>query len=102
MRLAHNVYFLLKDRSDAATAKMVQACRRDLSVQRGIAFFACGTRAKDLQREVNDIDWDVSLHLVFATAKDQAEYQDDPTHKKFISDNSGNWARVRVFDSLVE
>jgi hypothetical protein len=102
MRMVHNVYFTLKDRSDTAVANLIAACRKYLTVQPGIQFFAVGGLAKDLTREVNERDWDVALHLVFTTPQHQAAYQDDPTHHRFIDENKTNWAKVRVFDSLVD
>ena len=102
MRMVHNVYFTLHDRSDAAVANLIAACNKYLTRQPGIVFFAAGSLAKDLTRPVNDRDWDVSLHLVFATPEHQAAYQDDPAHHQFIDENKANWAKVRVFDSLVE
>jgi hypothetical protein len=101
MRLVHNVYFTLNDRSEAAVTKLIADCKKYLTVQSGIVFFAAGALAKDLDRPVNDRDWDVSLHLVFATEADQAAYQDDATHHQFIEENKSNWAKVRVFDSVV-
>ncbi len=102
MRMVHNVYFTLTDKSDAAVASLIAACKKYLTVQRGIEFFAAGALAKELTRPVNDRDWDVSLHLIFATPEHQAAYQDDATHHKFIDENKANWAKVRVFDSLVD
>jgi hypothetical protein len=101
MRLVHNVYFSLNDRSDVAALKLVADCNLYLASQPGILFFAAGTLAKDLNREVNDRDWDVSLHIVFATPQHQEDYQVDPMHLKFIAENKSTWAKVRVFDSLV-
>lgn len=100
--LAHNVYFRLKDRSDAAVADLVQACRKYLSDHPGVVFFACGTVAHDLDREVNVRDWDVALHVIFDTIAAHDEYQDAPLHKQFINENRSNWENVRVFDSVVE
>jgi hypothetical protein len=102
MRLVHNVYFTLKDRSDAAVAKLIEDCKKYLALQSGVEFFAAGALAKELTREVNDRDWDVGLHMVFATPEHQAAYQKDPTHHRFIDENKSNWARVRIFDSLVD
>jgi tRNA nucleotidyltransferase (CCA-adding enzyme) len=102
MRLIHNVYFTLKDRSDGAIANLIAACKKYLTKQPGIEFFAAGTLAKDLVRQVNDRDWDVALHLVFATSEHQEAYQVDVMHQQFIAENNSNWAKVRVFDSLID
>jgi hypothetical protein len=100
-RLAHNVFFKLKDPTPANVAALVAACHRDLNVQAGIVFFAAGPICKELDRPVNDRDWDVGLHLVFDTKASHDAYQDDATHNKFIDENKPTWAGVRVFDSFV-
>jgi Stress responsive A/B Barrel Domain len=99
--LAHNVYFTLHDASEAAQAKLVQACKKYLSDHPGTVLFACGTRALELQRPVNDREFDVGLHLVFKTAADHDAYQIAPRHDQFIAENKDNWKMVRVFDSIV-
>jgi hypothetical protein len=100
-RLAHNVFFKLKDRSPAKVEELVAACQKYLNVQPGIVFFAAGTLVPDLAREVNDRDWDVALHLVFTDKAAHDAYQDDPTHNRFIVEMKPNWVAVRVFDSYV-
>lgn len=100
-RLAHNVFFKLKDSSPANVEALVAACRKSLNVQPGIVFFAAGTLVADLAREVNDQEWDVGLHLVFIDRAAHDAYQEDPTHKQFIEENKPTWAKVRVFDSYV-
>jgi hypothetical protein len=98
--LVHNVYFLLNDRSPAAKEALLAACRKHLPNHPGIVFFACGMLAEELQREVNDRDFDVGLHVIF---KDQAahdHYQVSEDHHRFINENRANWKKVRVFDSV--
>ena len=100
-RLAHNVFFKLKDNSPAKVAELVAACKKYLNVQPGIVFFAAGSLCADLTRDVNVRDWDVGLHLVFVDKAAHDAYQDDATHNQFIDENKANWSAVRVFDSLV-
>ena len=100
-RLAHNVFFKLKDSSPAKVQELVGACKKYLNVQPGIVFFAAGTLCAELTRDVNVRDWHVGLHLVFIDKAAHDAYQDDATHEKFIEEMKGNWAAVRVFDSLV-
>ena len=100
-QLAHNVYFSLKDNSPDAKQKLVAACKKYLSKHEGIVFFAAGTRTKELDREVNDRDFDVALHIVFVGQAAHDKYQDAPDHHKFIDENKDNWKKVRVFDSTV-
>ena len=99
--LAHMVYFTLKDNSPARIQQMVAACREHLSGHPGTVLFAAGTLTPDLQREVNDRDFDVALQLVFQTRADQDTYQSSARHQQFIAENKDNWAKVRVFDADV-
>lgn len=99
--IAHDVYFTLKDNSAAAKDKLVAACKKYLTKHPGEVFFAAGTLAEDLNRPVNDRDWDVALHIVFADRGAHDKYQDAPRHKQFIDENKDNWKKVRVFDSVV-
>ena len=100
--LAHNVFFALKDPSEAAVASLIAACKKCLTSHPGIVFFACGRREPELNRPVNDRDFDVSLHIVFETRAAHDAYQDAPRHHTFVEENRDNWAKVRVFDSEVE
>ena len=102
MLLCHDVYFTLKDRSPTAADALVQACKKYLTVQPGIVFFACGKLEPELARPVNDRDFDVALHVVFTDRAAHDAYQTDANHEKFIAEMKPNWAKVRVFDSLVE
>jgi hypothetical protein len=99
--LAHNVYFALKDRSEAGKQKLVDSCKKHLSGHDGTVFFAAGTLCEALNRPVNVRDFDVALHVVFTNQAAHDAYQIAPRHQQFISENKGNWALVRVFDSLV-
>lgn len=100
-RLAHIVFFTLKEKTPAARAKLVAACQKYLKPHPGVVFFAAGTIAEDLKRDVNDRDFDVSLHIVFDTRENHDRYQTAELHQKFIAENQAMWAKVRVFDSVV-
>jgi hypothetical protein len=99
--IVHNVYFALKDNSTEAKKKLVDACKKYLTEHPGEVFFAAGTLAEDLNRPVNDRDFDVALHIVFKDKASHDKYQDDKRHKEFIEENKDNWKKVRVFDSAI-
>ncbi len=99
--LAHMVFFELKDDTDANREKMIRACKDYLSGHDGVAYFSVGTRNEALEREVNDKDFDIALHLVFKDKAAHDTYQDHARHKKFIADSQSLWSKVRVFDSDV-
>jgi hypothetical protein len=100
-QLAHMVYFKLKDNSPGNRAKLTAACKLFLANHPGTVYFGTGTLAGDLSREINDRDFDVSLHLVFLSKEAHDKYQEHPRHLKFIEENKDNWEKVRVFDSYL-
>ena len=101
-RVVHNVYFSLKDNSADAKKRLVAACKKYLAKHPGTEYFSAGTLCEDLNRPVNDRDFDVALHLVFKNREAHDKYQDAPLHQQFIDENKDNWKKVRVFDSVVE
>ena len=100
--IGHMVYFSLKDNSPGAKQKLVEACKKYLTKHEGEVYFGAGVLAETLKREVNDVDWDVALHLVFRDMKAHDAYQTAKRHQQFIDENKDNWKKVRVFDSLVQ
>jgi hypothetical protein len=98
-RLAHTVFFTLTDNSPEQKAHLVSECQEFLRNHPGVISFAVGTLASDLQRTVNVRDFDVSLHIVFASRSAHDAYQKADQHLKFIERNQANWKQVRVFDS---
>lgn len=99
--LAHMVYFTLKDKSPEAVNQLVASCKEYLTGHPGTVFFAAGTLTPDLERDVNDRDFDVALHVVFSSREDHDRYQQAGRHLQFIETNKSNWEKVRVFDSDV-
>ncbi len=99
--LAHNVFFSLHDKSAESRAKLITSAKTHLTGHAGVLFFAVGELAADLNRPVNDLDFDVALHIVFADRTHHDIYQDAPRHHKFIEESKAGWAKVRVFDSIV-
>ena len=85
--LAHNVFFSLSDASEQAKQRLVDACNKYLAPHEGIVFFACGTLAQELNRPVNDRNFDVALHVVFTNQVAHDAYQDAPLHHQFVDEN---------------
>ena len=99
--IAHMVFFKLKDASAEATQKLVAACDKYLSGHPGTVYYSAGIRAEEMKREVNDVGFDVALHIVFANQAAHDAYQKHDRHLKFIEENKDHWENVRVFDSHV-
>jgi len=102
MQLAHNVFFTLNDSTPANRQKLVDACKKYLVNHPGVTYFACGTVCEELDRPVNDRNFDVGLHVVFVDRAAHDVYQTAPDHLKFIAENRETWKQVRVFDTNVE
>jgi hypothetical protein len=100
--LSHDVYFTLKDNSADAKKKLVAACKKYLSGHEGEVFYAAGTLAESLKRQVNDRDFDVALHIVFKDMASYEKYAVAKRHTQFIDENKDSLKTVRVFDSIVE
>jgi len=100
--LSHDVYFTLADSSEAKVDELIAACKKYLARHRGVVFFAAGKLEPELDRPVNDREFDVALHVVFQDRASHDAYQVATEHTRFIEENKANWMRVRVFDSLVD
>lgn len=100
--LSHDVYFQLKDNSTDAKKKLVAACNKYLQGHEGEVFFGAGVLAEELKREVNDLNFDVALHIVFKDVASHDKYQVHKRHEQFINENKDNWKKVRVFDSFIQ
>ncbi len=96
---AHNVFFTLNDSSPAAQQRLVRDCYEYLAGHDGVVAFSAGTRREDCTRDVNDLAFHVSLHMLFRDHATHDAYQATPRHGKFIERNKANWKTVRVFDS---
>jgi hypothetical protein len=100
--LAHIVFFTLAESNDGNRSKLIEACKKYLDKHDGVVYFGVGVNAPEYNREVNDRDYDVALHLVFESAKDQDAYQTHPRHVQFVEECQGLWKKVRVFDSRLK
>jgi len=99
-RLAHHVFFLLKDRNPAAIEALAASCEKYLNGHDGVEDFSVGTRDHELNRPVN-LDFDVSLHLVFRDRAAHDAYQTLEQHLTFIAQNKDSWQQITVCDSYL-
>jgi hypothetical protein len=101
-KLAHMVFFTLKDGSSEAREKFMASCEKYLTDHEGVEFFAIGTQTDDVvEPGVGIKDFDVSLHVIFASKELEAKYLVHPRHLEFVEKNKADFAKVRVFDSYV-
>jgi hypothetical protein len=94
----HSVYFTLREDTPQTRAAFVAACDELLAID-GVVQLIAGERDPELARDVNDVDFDVALHIVFSDRAAHDAYQPHPVHQRLIAENRANWERVRVFDS---
>lgn len=94
----HHVYFWLKESNDESKSELVAGLKK-LSAVTAIRDYHIGIPA-DTNREVIEKGYDVSWMLVFANDSDQASYQVDPVHLKFVEECSTLWSKVQVYDSV--
>ncbi len=100
-KLAHMVFFWLKDRSKEPRDKFIASCEKLLSGHEGTVYFSVGTRAEDVEEPVSVKDFDVALHVVFANKEAKAKYLKSPRHEQFVGDNGAQFEKVQVFDSYL-
>lgn len=102
MKFAHTVFFTLVDKSDVQAEALIAAGSKYLKPHAGIDSFAMGRRITEMQRDVNDQEFDVSLQIVFSDRAAHDAYQVSDPHGEFIREQKANWQQVRVFDSRID
>ena len=99
--LLHSVYFRFQDGPDRTPADLMADLKAWVPGVDGVEFFQVGTAAP-LDREVNDRDWDASLHIGFRDLAAHDAYQVCADHLRFIETFQSSWSQVRVFDTVGE
>jgi hypothetical protein len=95
----HHVYFWLKNSgSKEDRAQLIDGLKK-LSSVKTIRQFHIGQPA-DTNRGVIDNSYAVSWFVKFDNAADEASYQVDPIHLKFVETCSHLWNKVIVYDSI--
>lgn len=101
-RLAHHVFFTLEDSSAEKVSGLLDACQQYLTGHDGVVDFSVGVRDPELARPVNNTEYHVSLHVIFADRAAHDAYQTAPRHLQFIAQEKANWKSVAVFDSYLQ
>jgi Stress responsive A/B Barrel Domain len=95
----HHVYFWLNNPGSTADRdKLVEGLHK-LSKVKLLQQFHIGQPAAT-NRDVVENTYAISWFTVFANAADQASYQTDPIHLKFVEDYKYLWKKVIVYDSV--
>lgn len=99
--LAHMVYFKLVDRLPETKKRFLKYCRDYLSNHPGLTYFSVGTRAVEMQRDVNAKDFDVAMNMIFDSLESYNAYRSAPRHKEFITVTAGMSTARKVYDSYI-
>jgi hypothetical protein len=98
-KFIHHVYFWLKNTGNKEDrAKLIEGLQK-LSKVQTIKTFHIGKPA-DTNRDVIERGYALSWFVLFDNGADQASYQVDPIHLKFVEDYSHLWSKVIVYDSV--
>ncbi len=101
-KLSHMVFFTLKDHTEKARETFIASCDKYLTNHEGAEFYSLGTQTDDVvEPGVGVKDFDIALHVIFASKEAEAAYLKHPRHLKFVDENKDGFAKVRVFDSYV-
>lgn len=95
----HHVFFWLKNPSSEEDKKQLIEGLRKLTKAKTISSWHIGVPA-DTHRDVIERSYQVSWMLLFKSDADQAAYQIDPVHLKFVEECSHLWEKVIVYDSV--
>jgi hypothetical protein len=99
-KLAHHVFFWLKDPSSTADRdKLIQGVKA-LGKIKEVKMLHVAVPASTEKRDVVDNSYSVSELLFFDSAEDEKIYQDHPLHQKFIQEHSMLWNKVVVYDCM--
>jgi len=99
-KMVHSTYFVLAKPDDPAfRQKFVDACVKYLSGHPNQLSFSIGDRALNMNRDVNDLKFDVAMDMVFESYEGYQEYLTDPRHEEFIKGAGSMSPSRRVFDS---
>jgi len=95
----HHVFFWLNNPDSIADRdKLVEGLKK-LSAVATIKNFHIGKPAAT-NREVIERGYAVSWYVQFDNGQDQASYQTDPVHLKFIEECKHLWNKVVVYDAV--
>jgi len=83
-KIAHSVYCTLVDKSPAARQKIVESCNKHLSGHPGSTFLGVGVLTEELNRPVNDREFQVAFHVVFDSLEYHNKYQVSDGLSQFI------------------
>lgn len=97
-RLAHHVFFWLKDPASTADRDKLIRGIKALGEIKQVRMLHVGVPADTENRDVVDNSYSVSELLFFDSVQAEKIYQDHSLHQKFIQEHSMLWNKVVVYD----
>lgn len=99
-KLVHHVFFWLKNPDSKEDLAKLLAGIRSLGAIETVRGIHVGVPASTEKRDVVDSSFSASEILYFDNTAGQKTYQDHPLHQKFVSECSGLWSKVIVYDAI--
>ena len=100
--LIHTVYFWTKEGTSKEDLAAFEKGLVTLGTCPQIQTYYWGPPAPTEARGVIDNSYAYAINVHFATLEDEAAYQVEPIHLKFIEDHNAIWEKVVVYDNLVK
>jgi len=94
---SHVVIFWTQPNSPNAPDEVIAAANQYLAPISGIVHFQGGKMVRS-HRDVVDQTYQVGLCIQFETKKAHDEYQEHPSHLKFVASCQTLWTKVTVYD----
>lgn len=101
-QLIHTVFFWLKEDLSEEQKSKFEKSLIALGEVPSILEYYYGPPAATTARDVIDHSYSWALNVHFASIEDEAAYQVDPIHLKFVEDNKDLWYKVVVYDNVVK
>jgi len=95
----HHVYFWLNNPDSSEDRDQLIEGLRKLTRVQSIKTFHIGKPA-GTNRSVIDTSYSLSWLLTFDTKENEASYQSDPIHLKFVEECKHLWKKVVVYDTV--
>lgn len=99
--LIHTVYFWTKVGISTEQIASFENGLEVLSSCPTILKYYWGPPAATEERGIIDNSYAYAINVHFASTEDEAAYQKEPIHLKFIEDHNAIWEKVVVYDNLV-
>ena len=96
----HHVFFWLKNPDSVEDRDKLIKGLQSLKKIKSIRRLHIGLPADTEKRPVVENSYQVSELMFFDNLEGQKAYQEDPIHKKFVTNHEHLWEKVVVFDSI--